>query len=122
MLVCVYVSGCEPTPLFLKAPLVQTEQAPPGQIFKVKTGRAHKKLRGGGGVATSVRGEGGRDERRGEKWGRRGVAAAAETSLDTADANTCPYWRHAASKCPATAPQTHTHTRLYTYKKQRESV
>lgn len=32
----------------------------------------------------------GEGEMRGENWGRRGAAAAAETSLDTADANTCP--------------------------------
>ncbi len=66
------VSGLKSILLFFNSPLlVRTEQAPPGQIFKVKTGWAHKKLRGGGGVATSVRGEGGRDERRelGEKRG-----------------------------------------------------
>lgn len=50
------------------APLsVPGGREPPGQIFKVKTGRVHKKLRGGG-VATSVRGEVGRA--RGD-WGRK---------------------------------------------------
>jgi len=82
-----------------------------GKYLKSKQAGAHKKLRGAGSVATSVRGG---DEKRGENWGQRGLAAAAGTSLDTADANTCPYWRHAASKCPATAPHTHTHTHTCT--------
>lgn len=50
---------------------------------------------------------GGRERREtGEREGF--AAAAAETSLDTADANTCPAWRHTVSKCPA--PQTHNQT------------
>lgn len=49
----------------LQALFAHSEQAPPGQIFKVKTGRAHKKLRGGGGVATSV---GCRGEEGGGDW------------------------------------------------------
>lgn len=60
--------------LFFFTPLNGPEQEPAGQIFKVKTGWACKKPRHGGGVATSVGG-----------WAEgEGVAAAVETSLDTA--------------------------------------
>lgn len=51
-------------PTLLQSLFAHREQVPPGQIFKVKTGWAHKKLRGGGGVATSVGG----GEMRGESW------------------------------------------------------
>lgn len=73
LFVCVCVCQAASFPRSSSTPYSHTriEQAPPGQIFKVKTGWAHKKLRGGGHVATSVRVEGGRDERRamGEKRG-----------------------------------------------------
>lgn len=44
-----------------------------------------------------------------------GGGTAAETSLDTADAGTCPHWRHASRKCPAAAAE-RSHTRAHAHK------
>lgn len=69
-------------------PLAQTGLSLLGKYLKSKQPRVHKAAWWCGYIC-----------QRGE-----GVvpAAAAGTSLDTADANTCPFWRHRAGKCPAT--------------------
>ena len=79
------------------SPPQRPERAPPGQIFKVKTGWTHKKQKGGSGGYICRGGVGGG-----------GGTAAAGTSLDAAVANTCPYWRHVPNKCPPATVKDHT--------------